>query len=78
MKIYSYQDSLKIKEKCYRGNKITFGSVSEYGCGIPIYYDQEHQEIYKLVILYVYENQFVKKNYGELIMLKRIYKNETV
>lgn len=74
MKIYSYQDFLKIKENNYRGHEIIFGSVSEYGCSIPIYYDLNHQEIYKLVILYIYENRFVKKNYGELNMLKRIYK----
>lgn len=74
MKIYSYQDSLKLKEKSYRGNEIIFGSISEYGCAIPIYYDLKHQDKYKLVILYIYENRFAKKNYGELNMLKRIYK----
>lgn len=78
MKTYSYQDSLKIKEKCYIGREIIFGNVSNYGFSIPICYDLNHQEIYNLVFIYIFENRFVKKNYGELQMLKRIYKNETL
>lgn len=74
MKVYSYQEMLKFKERCYRGDAFTFGSISEYGCGIPIYYNLNNPEIYKLVCMYVYEN-VVLKNHENLSMLNKIFKN---
>ena len=74
MKVYSYQEMLKFKEKCYKGDVYTFCNVYEYGFGIPIFYNLNNLEVYKLVCMYVYENAILK-NHQNLNMLNKIFKN---
>lgn len=73
MKVYSYQEMLKFKEKCYRGNLIEFGEFSKYGCSIPIYYAERK---YNLCLVSNYTNIFTKGIYKDLSIFKKIFKKD--